>query len=161
MKHYIQNKIYSTNNTNAHNVPDTLGFARSIGDIARSVNTIHEARQANIEKQNEALRQEQAALAANAAQERKEVHDAYLQEAAEWNSHVKEMQRADRDYAREQAAISRAEQRERDERRKQELADRKAWQRALRNGSAFDPLGEPQPIWVDNDTMNSWDWSDE
>ena len=57
MKHYIQNRIYSTTNVNAHNIPDTLGFARSAGDIARSVNTIHEARQANIEKQKEQWKQ--------------------------------------------------------------------------------------------------------
>lgn len=57
MKHYIQNPIYSTTNVNAHNIPDTLGFARSAGDIARSVSTIHEARRANMDYQKEQWKQ--------------------------------------------------------------------------------------------------------
>lgn len=159
MKHYIGPQRYSTQKASmgAQAKPIDTSFITNSMAAAASVKD-HMDRFRDNEAREAAKRQRLEDKASE--QNTKAMAQVESQEKAMAQVKSQEKPKPDysyRDFYRKEIADYR--QAERDI--KQERADQKAWERALRNGSAFDPLGEPQPIWVDNDTMNSWDWSDE
>lgn len=164
MKHYIGPQRYSTQKASmgAQSRPiDTSFITKSMAAAASVKDHMdrfrdHEAMMADKQQRLEDKANREAEIAAQREAQRAE-RDAQDREIAlrkEEAAKRQEEMNVQKDFLKQYNAAQK-------ERERIEKEDQKAWQRALRNGSAFDPLGEPQPIWVDNDTMNSWDWSDE